>query len=343
MKATDKKSNLLIKSSLHLESQKFGKKPINKKEPIPIGKNVNSRIEVIGLDFLPSHYHALNAIQNLLAATNYAGNTEGVYLSKENNSFKFEGKIPRIIFTKSEYLEAYGVKRYLTARKKNEFGGNESKEALDALHYLGTQTHLIVSTRKRWKNGEELVDRYQTLSPILRICEGWEGLTSIENNNLDEGKEIEAINIKHKGFVVEPCPLLVDQIDSYFVLKPANTYQEIKLKYPNTSKFAYTFIDWIVKEATLKRMCKYNKEKRWPEKLSIGREALAYALRMDSYIRSRNWKKIEVAMNRCVEIAISLGWLVEHRSIQGKTISKKEEFILNKNKFHQICKEKNII
>nr|WP_174967464.1 virulence factor [Chlamydia pneumoniae] len=288
-----------------------------------------------------SHYHALAAIQKLLSATNYRGNAEGSYLSRETNTFKFEGIIPRIKFSRSEYLEAYGVKKYKTARNKYEFGGKEALISLEALYHLGNQPYLIVATRKRWNRGEEVVDRYQTFSPILRICEGWEGLTPKENKALDEGPFINLVSTKHKGFIIEPCPIIVDQIDSYFVLKPANMYQEIKLRFPNASKFTYTFLDWIVSTATRKKMNNPT-TKDWPDKLEIGFENLSYTLRMNRYITSRNWKKIETAINRCIEIAIELKWLTKHERIQGKTILKKEVFYLNKTKFQQISTNKTI-
>lgn len=338
--------NNVIKSALHLETQKFGKKPKNVQEQIESQDKSNElnknsiKIEVIGLDFQPSHYHALNAIQKILEETNYCGNIQGTYLSRYSNSFKFEGIVPRIKFSRSNFLNAYGVTKYFSTRNKMEFSGKESKIALEALYYLGTQPHLIISTRKRKEFGKEVVDRYQTVSPLLRIYEGWEGLTPFENKSLDEGQVLESLNSKHRGFVLEPCPLLVDQLDTYFVLKPANMYQEIKLKFPNASKFAYTFIDWIVKEATLKKMFESNKDKYWPNRIEIGFESLVYALRMNSYIRSRNWKKIDMALKRCIEISISLSWLLKHESVEGKTIKRKEVFYLNKKKFEQISKEK---
>ena len=99
-----KSENQVIKSSLHLENQKFGRKPLLSEEQLELFSNIctESKIEVIGLDLQPSHYHALAAIQKLLTATNYRGNLEGSYLSRETNTFKFEGVIPRIKFTDAE-------------------------------------------------------------------------------------------------------------------------------------------------------------------------------------------------------------------------------------------------
>lgn len=337
------KENQLIKSSFHFENQKFGKKPHQIDEQLDLFSqdNLKSKVEVIGFDLQPSHYHALAAIQKLLTVTNYKGNAGETYLSKDSNSFKFDGVVPKIKFSKAEYLEAYGVKKYKTSRNKNEFGGKEALIALEALYHLGTQPHLIVATRHRWEKNKEVIDRYQTFSPILRICEGWEGLTQKENKALDEEPFSNIITTKHKGFIIEPCPILIDQIDSYFVLKPANMYQEIKLKFPNTSKFTYTFIDWIVNTATRKKVSS-KKSKEWPDKIEIGFENLSYILRMNRYINSRNWKKIEIAINRSISIAIDLKWLSKHERIEGKTMLRKEVFYLNKNKFEQITNNNQI-
>lgn len=116
---------------------------------------------------------------------------------------------------------------------------------------------------------------------------------------------MESLNGKYRGFILEPCPLLVDQIDTY-----------------------------------LKKMFESNKDKYWPNKIEIGFESLVYALRMNSYIESRNWKKMDVSLNKCIEIAMALGWLLKHESAEGKTIKRKEIFYLNKEKFEQISKEK---
>ncbi|MEB2692413.1 virulence factor, partial [Chlamydia suis] len=66
-----------IRSPIHLENQKFGRRP-GRSIKISPELSKNGLVEVIGLDFLSSHYHALAAIQRLLTATNYKGNTKGV-------------------------------------------------------------------------------------------------------------------------------------------------------------------------------------------------------------------------------------------------------------------------
>jgi len=240
----------------------------------------------------------------LLANTNYRGNVRGT-TQDGNNSFKFSGYLPRIRFSRAEYLEAYGVKKYQTSRGKWEFSGRDSEEALGALKDLATQNHLIICKKKRFERGKEVIDRVQTVSPVLRFFEGWKSLTKEEDDDLDNGIEGTLTNEKHSGFLVEPCPLLVDQIEKYFVLKPANMYQEIKLKAPSASKYAYAFVDLIIHEAHLKKG--KDKNKTWPPFIEFSRETLAYNLRLDSYIKSRNWKRIEQILNKCVQVATPVG------------------------------------
>ncbi|MFZ0565789.1 MAG: virulence factor, partial [Chlamydiales bacterium] len=286
------------------------------------------------------HYHALNAIQKILQETKYKGNVPGTELDGQNN-FKFTGYLPRIRMSRAQYLDAYGVKKHESSRGKWEFSGKEVEEALSALKDLHTQNHLIISRRKRWENGKELIDRIQTISPIIRIYEGWEGLTKSEDDYLNESTESEKIKEKHKGFLVEPCPLMIDQINEYFLLKPANMYQEIKLKFPNASKYSYIFLDWIIHEAHLKKG--KSNPKDWPEALEISRESLASNLRLDCYVKNRNWKRIDQIIAKCIQIALGLGWICKHETAPGKTVAVLNKFFLNKEKFDTLHKSSAIL
>ncbi len=324
-----------IKSPMHLESSKHGSKPTLRDPKLPYDcKNNNVQIQVIGLDLDTKHRRALHAVQTLLAHTKYKGNVEGRTLDGRND-FKFSGYLPKIKFTRAEYLEAYGIKKYKTTRGKLEFGGRESKNALSALQDLATKNHLIISKRVRYEKGNEFIDRIQTVSPVIRIYEGWENLTKKEDEELTLGLKGETVKRKHSGFVVEPCPLLVDQIDSYFVLKPADMYQEIKLRVPGASKYAYAFTDLILQTATLQ---KGKNKKTWPTSIEFSIETLSYRLRLDGYIKNRKWKRIEQILNKCFQVAIDVGWIENYEEITGKTVEKIYRFHLNQKKFEGISK-----
>lgn len=328
----------IIKSPMHLESLKHGRNP-DPQLKLPFCVEGKPPIEVIGLDLQKKHYHALNAIQKFLQETNYKGNVPGTQMDG-SNSFNFTGYLPQIKISRAQYLESYGVTKNETSRGKCEYSGIETEEALSALRDLCTQNHLIISRRVRKVNGNNVIDLIQTVSPIIRIFEGWEGLTKKEDVYLSKKGENEKIRKKHMGFVIEPCPLLVDQIDKYFVLKPANMYQEIRLKFPNASKYSYALIDWILQEAHLKKS--KSKSKDWPETIETSRDTVANALRLDCYVKTRNWKRIEQILSKCIQIAISLGWISKHDTIPGKTVSVLDRFFLNKEKFDMIHKNSAI-
>ncbi|MDB2614417.1 hypothetical protein N9Y92_04610, partial [Chlamydiales bacterium] len=331
----------LLKSPMHFEAIKHGNKP-DKQLKLPFSRDQTEleeeipSIEVAGLNLNKKHYHALNAIQILLNETNHEGNALGEVLDG-NNTFKFKGYLPRIKFSRSDYLSAYGVKKNKTKRGYNEFSGLGSDEALGALKDLATINHLIIRRRTRIDKREKVIDRIQTVSPILKICEGWENLTTKEDKKLSDGVETTAIKEKHSGFLIEPCPLLVDDVNSYFVLKPANMYEELKVKAPKASRYTYAFIDLIIKTATLAKP--NTKEKKWPTKIEFSRETLSYKLKLHTLMTNSNWVRIDQIIANCIKVAKDIGWIVNHKEIKGKTVEKKDIFYLNMPKFENInCK-----
>jgi hypothetical protein len=129
---------------------------------------------------------------------------------------------------------------------------------------------------------------------------------------------------------IEPCPILVDQIDNYFLLKPANYREEIALKVRQwkVSKYTYLFIDYLMAQAELKR--------RAHEPLVLRKtiEELAYKLRMDYWIKSRKWKNVRGSLNKSYKIAKDLGYLLDYKTVPGRTVPEEmEELTLNPEKF----------
>src|SRR5436309_1211398 len=98
--------NNLVRVSLHAEMQKFGRKTTGN----------------TGLELSHTESRALFAVQKLLDSTNYSGNVEAQQTPPDHPS-KYAGKLPRVVFKTSEYLAAYGLRKYKSARKKLEFSG----------------------------------------------------------------------------------------------------------------------------------------------------------------------------------------------------------------------------
>jgi hypothetical protein len=161
------------------------------------------------------------------------------------------------------------------------------------------------------------------------ITRGWEGLTKEEGDSLRRDKPAEATDEKLKAIAIEPAPLLVKGIDKFFVLKPADYAQEIKFLVPHASKFVYRFIDWLITQAELKR-----RHKR-PLIIQENFEEIAYHLRMDTYIKSNQGKRIKQILNKCYRVAKELGYLLSYETVQGQT-KDLERLELNPEKFSRV-------
>ena len=342
-KKKSKPQALLVKAGLHTEMQKFGDKPDPKSPPWfdtlqkEVQKNViKYEINVVGIDYTDAQNKALFAIQKLLSQTNYKGNLSGSQLDG-NNSFKFHGYLPSLRFTPTQYLEAFGVTKFKTGREKYEYSFAERKEALKALVDLADKRNLIIYKRIYWirnKKGrrEQRIDRIETVQPLISITRGWEALTKYQDALLDKGKSTKKTDEKLKEIAIEPCPILVDQINSYFILKPANYREEIYLKSRElgiwkVSKYTYLFIDFLMAQAELKR------RKNEPLIITVSMEELAYKLRMDTYIKKRMWNYIRGCLNNSYKLAQKLGYLLGYKTVPGKSVPEVEVLTLNPEKF----------
>lgn len=332
-----------VKASLHAEMQKFGPIP-NPKQPDlfesllspGLQKEVKDYgIEVIGMDLTHAQNQALFAIQSLLSKTGYKGNVPGE--SVESSGFKYKGNIPWLEFTPAEYLEAYGVKKHETKRGFKEFGVEARRTALRALIDLAKKQFLFVYKKTYWEEGtkgkrEERIDRIETLDTILQIVRGWEALTKYEDRLLDTGKPNKTTDEKLKTVAIKPAPILIQDIDGYYLLKPANYLEQIKMLDPfrlKYSKYFLRFIDYLVTQAELKRR---NKQ---PLVIKIGFKELGYKLRMDTYIKNRMWLRMRQSFNKCYRQAKELGYLLEYETTQGQT-KELERLVLNPEKFDEV-------
>lgn len=161
-------------------------------------------------------------------------------LKGQDNAFFFKGHLPAIKFRASEYLDAYGVGKRETERGRYEYNANERAEALRDLH---DKSKLFAYDRKYWvidKKGrnEEHYDVIRTVRPLITITEGYQALTRSERDQVIYG-DPQAVDEKLTVIALKPCPALVDQITRYFVLKPANYRQEIRLLVSHASKYVY--------------------------------------------------------------------------------------------------------
>lgn len=260
-----------------------------------------------GIILSSSEHRALFAIQKMLDKTNYEGNVPGLELQSHHTAFNYSGKLPRITFTPTEYLEAYGLDKKLTSRGFMEYSSNERQAALKALQILADKKFRIVYKRKTYDgNKKPVIDRIETNSPLLRISKGYFGLTQQEDEILDNGGDEKVDN---KALIcVEVCPLLVDQIDGYFILLDPNLHtiaKELAGK-KKQSKYPALFINWLTVQREMQR-----RGKTTGAEIKIGVTKLAGKLRMYDLLKDYQWKKIQEIFEECFAVGRGMGLLQE--------------------------------
>ena len=246
--------------------------------------------------------------------------------------------------TRTEYYDAYGVHKSRTTRGKIEYDGREKRDALNNLRKLADTEFLVTYSRKLWLRDEERSKAIRGKTTIIKILEGYDNLLPEELSRIERGEDIES---RATEVVWQASPLLVDQIDSYFLLKPNSYYDEIKQVAGRSSKYFTTFIDYLYTRAEDIRRSnarKYQHLNSFTDPkladtwiLQIDEHNLAEILRMYSYIKSRNWKRIRNTVGSCYALAKKLGYITEAGTADGIT-KPYERIVLNPSKFHEIRK-----
>lgn len=344
------KTTRLIRSSPYIEEQKRGRPTPPAQEALPFDgldllPNVRAELEehgvkIVGIDPSIGEGHALHAIQALLDETGYRGNLKGVELRGDDNAFRFTGYLPSLRFSVTRYLELYGLTKKDRGRGL-EFLPNERAEALQHLRMLAEKRYLLTYSRRYVKDGKPLVDGVRTVRSLLSIVEGWKALTPKEWSAVERGSNAEGTDEKLRFLAIEPAPILVDQIEQYYILKPANYRQEIRLLVPKTSRYVYNFVDFLMLEADRKRRGARRGTEKNPDTIRRHEKVLAQELRMDAWVQNRQWKQIRGSLKKCCEAAQALGWLTSYAFDTG-TAGDVVELRLNLDKFRQAAEAQDV-
>lgn len=261
---------------MHAEMQILGRKPdptkpeitdmVEKEETKKAIKEHN--IETAGLALSYTEGRALFAVQKLLDQTDYKGNTKP----------RFE--LPGLQVNSSEFLDAYGVKKYATKRGKTEWSGSERDTAINALERLATKQFLFVYDRVNWhkRRNENEKETKEFVSPVIALQKGANG-----------------------SYLIYPYPILVDQIGSYFLLKPADLY-ELAVGRDETCVRYFVFL-----------LCQIEQKRRNKDKkpVKIVPETLARILRMDTLVETRQENRIRRRLNKFYELGKENGYLTD--------------------------------
>lgn len=285
------------RAGLYPELQKFGSS--NRDRQLLLWQDEDEPTEITvssGLDLSVSEDKALSAIQILLDKTGYQGTGPGEEI--HSSAFKWSGTLPRLSITYSQYFEAYG----LAKAGDGQYKGHQEEEALDALRSLAATRRSVYYERKHWQGRKQLSDIIRARRPLLTLTEltAYKDLEQEEAQQVRAGQEVEA-KARARGLIIEPSPLLIDSIDSFFLLKPTTLHKEIQqlLGSRRISRTVSLFIEWLLTMdlATVK----------------IGKAKLIDKLRLSSYIERRHKDEAEARLQESFQAAKELGYLLDYQ------------------------------
>ncbi|OQC00079.1 MAG: hypothetical protein BWX78_01445 [Firmicutes bacterium ADurb.Bin099] len=122
--------------------------------------------------------------------------------------------------------------------------------------------------------------------------------------------------------IIEPSPILIDQIDCKYILKPANIHEEAKaILGKKCSKPLMLLIDYILKEFTLNRTIIYNPLL----------DNLAYTLRLDHLIKSYQRQRYKRDILKYFAQAKQLGYITKY-ALVNEGMGDRIRYTINPNK-----------
>jgi hypothetical protein len=298
-------SNNLIRCGLHLEIRKFGKvvDPTHpdlkdQLESDAVVEDATFRgISRIGVDLTFAEDRALFAVQRLFDDADYRGNVKP---AKAGEAYHFQGELPRMEVPVAKYLHAYGVRQKKSKRGKQEFNAKSREAALNALRGLRSKEFLMAYERKYGANGNEKIE---VIAPLIDLGETGGKVT------------------------ITPNPIMVDQIDSYFLWKPVDLYTHVL---SGKDRSEALFIEYLLFLFEMNRRMK----KRAVFVVKRQPEVMAHALRMTSLIGSRQNSRMRQRLIDLYERGQEVGYLQKYETdVPGKRVEKLDCLHLNSEKF----------
>lgn len=284
-----------VREGLHLAQQKAGDKAkagLAKQlllwEGWQEGTELEQELQVIGLDLSVDQHKALHACQILLDRTNYQGNLAPV--RKQPKGYPEELTLPRLAITTGEYFEAFG----LPLGTK----GKARALAMEALRSL-TATRRVAYKRQRWvgegKARRKVWDVVVTHSPLIILHEGYRSLATEEEADQAIAGRIPG---KASHLLIEISPVVIDQIDTFYTLKPVQLHQEIRahLGHGRYSDAIPRLLDYLM---TLDIPI-----------LRIRKELLLERLRLDKMKEQKNTGRMWARLQEALDVALGLGYLL---------------------------------
>jgi hypothetical protein len=216
------------RAGMHAELQKFGRDREGTRQlalltGIEEPEVAGAVAEVTGLALSVAEDRALSAIQILLDRTGYQGNVPGPG-EEQSEAFGWKGTLPRLACSWENYHQAYG----LQPDRQGQYRGKAALEARTALESLA-EPRRITYRRPRFigtgKGRKKVFDVIVVHKPLVEITKGYKGLTGQEADAVAAGAGRPS---RVTRLLVEVSPLLLDQLDTFHLLKPEGLHQEIE-------------------------------------------------------------------------------------------------------------------
>jgi len=307
------------KAGMRAELQKFGSINKDKQLSLWLEEEASKDIVVSGLDLSVSEAKSLSAVQILLNKTKYKG-TEETALKTFEDYGGWRGRTPKISMSFSQYFEAYGLER----KGDGNYYGHQADEALEALRSLADKRRAIQFERKHKKGAKELTDIIKVITTLLKLTEitGYKDLEQEEAETVRSGGDVPA-KARASGLVVELSPLLVQDIGSFYTIKPAALHREIQQLIGNkrASRTLSLFIEWLLTkdQATIK----------------ASMNTLIERMRLTSYIKIRHRERAEMRLQEAFTVAKELKYLLDYSTDPATGIM---TFSLNSERCRRIPK-----
>ncbi|MHB8277886.1 MAG: hypothetical protein ACYDIA_09565 [Candidatus Humimicrobiaceae bacterium] len=336
----------LVKVAIPLQKQLLGLRPQVLKNGVVINKDTRQlalselfedfsyiqkaekgNIEYIGFNLNRSQDRAVLAIQKLLNENNYQSNATEEQLQQLEN---IRDTALTLIFTPSQYYEAYEVTKYKTSRDKEEWSSGESKNALKALEDISMTKGIVAyNTLDREATKKAKQNRFKRIEFTTSLLDR----AYIYNNLTEEETELNTnarLNKKIKYIVIRPSKIFMDQIENgYFSLLPASLYADIEKLFPNDKSRQLPFlIKWIGLKVTENRI------KTLDHKIEINLLNLAADLRMENYLRANKTGKVKSIIKDKLEKVTQYGALTRYTIEKGKKGQDKVVMYINPRRFN---------
>jgi hypothetical protein len=290
----------LYRAGMQMELQKLGSS--KREEQLSLWEQAEdvqvTGTEVSGLNLTVSEDKALSALQILLDRTDYKGNRPGEELHTET----YQGTLPRLAVSYSDFFDAYGLKPGRTGHHKQE------QEALEALRSLAETKRRVYYTRHSYrgtgKNRRKVSDVVVWTAPVISLetVDVYRDLTDDEAARVQAGEDRPG---RKSGFVVTFSSLFSDQIETFYLLKRTDLHEQIKQLQPRASRAVSLFVEWL---PTLDQ-----------SPFCINKETLIEKLWLhDLYHRQRRKSYVEKQLQQAIETALTLGYLTDwHQDATG--------------------------